>query len=247
MLERSQLEGTPMYEALVGLAQKMNKENMPPVELNVIGGFALMLHGVRPADGVTDIDYVGDDLPEKLNALIEETGREHQMEPGWINKDGMSMGISMEDFELSTGKLHFTPAITVGNISINVLEEKDLLRLKVIAVDTAMTELEATGEFARVKDFHDIHALMEKLGMGPEDAVREYADYMICYPDTGDLIHAIANNGPDGGLDVINAKKQEFEDMQSGVESPLLAQSRDFGSLMGNLNSFIDSLKGLQQ
>lgn len=216
MVKIAQLQGTPMYEALVDLAQKMNKENMPPVELNVIGGFALMLHGVRPADGVTDIDFVGSDLSEDLNRIIKEIGRSHDMEPGWINKDGMATGVGMDDFELSTGVLHFIPALTVGNITINILEEKDLLRLKIIAVDTAMTELEATGEFARVKDFHDIHDLMEKLDMSPEDAICEYGDYMICYPDTGDLIHAIANEGPDAGLEIIETKRQEFEDMMNG-------------------------------
>lgn len=220
MVDESRLEGTPMYEALVDLAEKMNKENMPPVELNVIGGFALMLHGVRPADGVTDIDYVGGDLSVDLNRLIEETGRTHRMEPGWINKDGMAAGIGMDDFEMSTGVLHFIPALKVGNITINILEEKDLLRLKIIAVDTAMTELEATGEFARLKDFHDIRDLMDKLEMTPEEAIAEYGDYMICYPDTGDLIHAIGNEGPDGGLEIIESKKQEFEDMMNGNYEP---------------------------
>ncbi len=246
MISKSQLQGTPMYEALVDLAEKMNKENVPPVELNVIGGFALMLHGVRPADGVTDIDYVGTDLPKTLNSLIEETGRAHKMEPGWINKDGMSQGISMEDFELSTGELHFVPALTVGNITINVLEEKDLLRLKVIAVDTAMTELEATGEFARMKDFHDIHLLMDKLKMSPEDAIREYSDYMICYPDTGDLIHAIARGGPDGGLEVIEAKKQEFSDLMSGGSKHIGEGAEGLGGLMDNLNNLINGLKGVE-
>lgn len=248
MVNKTQLEGTPMYEALKDLAVKMNKENMPPVELNVIGGFALMLHGVRPADGVTDIDFVGSDLSEDLSRLIDETALVHGMEPGWINKDGMSLGISMEDFELSTGELHFEHALDIGNISINVLTEKDLLRLKVIAVDTAMTELEATGEFARVKDFHDIHLLMDKLDMTAEDAVREYADYMICYPDTGDLIHAIVNNGPDGGLSVIESKKQEFEDLQKGTpRHSLFDKADDLNSFMGNINSMLSSLKGGQQ
>lgn len=216
MVDKNKLQGTPMYEALVDLAEKMNKENMPPVELNVIGGFALMLHGMRSADGITDIDYVGDGLSDDLNRFIGEVGREHKMEPGWINKDGMAAGMGMNDFELSTGVLHFMPALTVGNITINILEEKDLLRLKIIAVDTAMTELEATGEFARVKDFHDIYELMNKLEMSPEEAICEYGDYMICYPDTGDLIHAIAHDGPDGGLKIIENKKQEFEDIING-------------------------------
>lgn len=240
MVTKAQLEGTPMYGALTDLAEQMNRHKIPPVELNVIGGFALMLHGVRPADGVTDIDYVGGDFSKDLNHLVEEVGRKHGMEPGWINKDGMAAGIAMEDFELSTGELHFVPALSVGNISINILEEKDLLRLKIIAVDTAMTELEATGEFARVKDFHDIHDLMEKMGMSPEDAIREYSDYMICYPDTGDLIHAIANEGPDGGLEVITAKKQEFESIQNGTyEGPGM-----FADIsLDDLDTLLDSLR----
>lgn len=244
MVDKIKLKGTPMYEALNDLAEKMNKENVPPVELNVIGGFALMLHGVRPANGVTDIDYVGNDLPDVFNHLIEETGREHNMEPGWINKDGMSSGISMEDFELSTGELDFVHALTVGNITINVLKEKDLLRLKIIAVDTAMTELEATGEFARVKDFHDIYELMNKLEMSPEDVIREYSDYMICYPDTGDLIHAIANEGPDGGLSVIEAKKQEFNELMKGNGiSSSLSEANDLSSLLNNLDAMINRLR----
>lgn len=235
-----------MYEALSDLAKKMDEKHLPPAELNVIGGFALMLHGVRPTDGITDIDYVGNGLSDELNALIEETGLKHGMEPGWINKDGMASGIGMSDFELSTGELHFTHAVDIGGIHINILEEKDLLRLKVIAVDTAMTELEATGKFARVKDFHDIHDLMERLDMSPEKAIREYADYMICYPDTGDLLHAIAKGGPDGGLEMIENKKKGFKEFMNGIGSEsIVSDASDLGSLLDNLNSLIDGLKGL--
>ena len=240
MVGKNELEGTPMYEALQDLAKRMDRKHIAPVELNVIGGFALMLHGMRPTDGVTDIDYVGDSLSDDLNQIIEDVGRTHNMEPGWINKDGMATGMAMEDFELSTGELHFVPAIKVGNISINVLEEKDLLRPKIIAVDTAMTELEATGEFARVKDFHDIHLLMEQLDMGPEEAAEEYGDYMICWPDTEDLLYAIANAGPDGGLSVIENKKQEFEDIKNGrcSQNPF----RDFS--VDDLDAMLDSMRG---
>lgn len=243
MVSKEQLEGTPMYEALADLARKMDSKNMPPVDLNVIGGFALMLQGVRPADGVTDIDYVGDDLPEILNSLIEETGREHHMEPGWINKDGMSQGITMEDFELSTGELHFTHAVSIGRISVNVLDKKDLLRMKIISVDTAMTELEATGEFARVKDFHDIHSLMGDLGMDADGAIREYRDYMICYPETGDLIKAIHKEGPDGGIDYINARKQGFEELENDGQHSVLDDVKDFDQLIKGLDNLISGLK----
>lgn len=52
------LKQTPMGAALLELAEEMEKQDMPPpVTLQVIGGFTLMLRGVRPLTGVTDIDF----------------------------------------------------------------------------------------------------------------------------------------------------------------------------------------------
>ena len=212
MISQNKVKVTPLYKALVDLADRMNKENMPPVAFNVIGDFVLMLHDDYPLDS----SYAGTDFSGNLNRLIDEVSDFHHMKTGWINKDGMATGISIKDFEAFTGKFHFSHVLTVGDTVINILDEKDLLRLKVIAVDASMLDLEATGEFSRTKDFQDIHDLMDKMKMSPEDMIREYSDYMICRPDTGDLIHAIANGGPDGGLLVINRKKQEFEALLRG-------------------------------
>lgn len=244
MVGQDNLKGAPMYEALVDLAGRMEKNGMAPVELNVIGGFALMLHGVRPVDGVTDIDYVGSSLSVDMNLLIEDVGLAHGMEPGWINKDGMASGMSMEDFELSTGKLHFRHALDVGGIHINILDETDLLRLKVIAVDTAMTELEATGEFARTKDFHDIGLLMEKLGMTEHDISKEYGSYMICLPDTEELIRAIGNGGSDAGIDMIEERRRKFSAARrDALGRSMFDGAGDLDSFMGSINSLLGSLK----
>ena len=135
----------------------------------------------------------------------------------------------MESFELSTGKLHFDEAFTVGPVKVNVLKEKDLLRLKIIAVDTAMTELEVTGEFARRKDFADIKALMDRLHMKPAD-LDEFAEYILCRPDTDELIHTICREGPEEAIKQIDEKCKAFERRRqaaSNARSPFLDNLMD--------------------
>ena len=205
---------TSMGKAVSALADEMKAYDMPPVELNVIGGFALMLRGVRDPNDITDIDYVGVDLYEKFNAVSEKIGVQYGMEPGWINNDGMLVGDSMDDFEISTGELHFEHAVTIGPISINVLTEKDLLRMKLIAVDTAMTEMEATGDFARRKDFSDIDILMRSQNMTPDDVMREFGEYILCEPDTFDLIDLIYEGGVSKAIQAVDKMSDDLKAMR---------------------------------
>lgn len=215
MLAQTDFEGTPMYEALKELAQEMEKRQMPPATLNVIGGFALMIRGYREVTDITDIDYVGISLYEELNDLSHAVGLKHGMESGWINNDGMLVGDSIESFELSTGELHFEEALHVGRITINVLEEKDLLRLKIISADTAMTEMDATGEYARTKDFADIKALMDAEHLMPEDIEREFGEFILCKSDTLALVQDIYENGPDAAAKRIEEKSKEMRESRT--------------------------------
>lgn len=233
MVDMERFQGTPMFNALMDLAFEIRDQNLPPVELNVIGGFALMLQGVRPATDITDIDYFGPDLSKDINELCHKVGMKHGMESGWINNDGMLAGDSMDDFELSTGPMHFETAFVIGPVTVNVLDEKDLLRLKVIAVDTAMTELEATGDFARRKDFGDIKALMDKLGMGPEDVETEFEDYILCEPDTNDLISIIYEDGPEKAMTAIDRKARDIRDNQDTDQTRSPYMENLLSQLMG--------------
>ena len=144
-----------------------------------------------------------------------------------------------QEFDAWLDKLVQIDRRSTGGIHINILDETDLLRLKVIAVDTAMTELEATGEFARTKDFHDIGLLMEKLGMTEHDISKEYGSYMICLPDTEELIRAIGNGGSDAGIDMIEERRREF----SAARRDALGRSMFDGA--GDLDSFMDSINSL--
>ena len=155
-------ENTLMYEGLKELNNYLVSENLPSYHFNVIGGFAMICHELRPG-GVTDIDFVGNELPEKLVRKIDEIGKKLGLGGGWINNDTMLSGTTIEDFEITTGKLHFSHAFSMEKISVDILDKKDLLRLKVIAVDTSLAAYEYGGEFTRMKDLPDIARLMEDL------------------------------------------------------------------------------------
>lgn len=230
MVQLQQFQGTPMYQALSELAAEMDKRHMPPVTLNVIGGFALMMRGVRPIDGVTDIDYIGENFSEEINRMIDQIGLKHGMGVGWINNDSLLTGNTMDSFELSTGELHFNHACTIGPISIHVLEEMDILRMKIIAVDTSMAELEATGEFARMKDFSDIQTLITAQGLSTEDVKETFEEYMIC-DETADLLEIIQEHGPEKASFVIQQKaaeiKRERAQAKQNIRSPFVDHLMD--------------------
>ena len=156
---------TPMYKGLLELNKYFEKSGHPNVTLDVIGGFALIIHGIKDAY-VTDIDYVGNDIFSYEDMkVIDQIGVKHGLGRGWINNDVMLSGSTVEDLEISVGKLHFEEAFSLSHINVRVLDKKDLLRLKVIAVDTSLAALEFGGEFTRVKDLPDIKALMDDADM----------------------------------------------------------------------------------
>lgn len=54
-----------VYKALEELDEILYRKKVAPFELNVVGGFALMVEQIRMSD-YTDIDYVGKDLPYEI-------------------------------------------------------------------------------------------------------------------------------------------------------------------------------------
>lgn len=203
LVNQEEFMASPMGQAIAELDTEMSKRNMPPIQLNVIGGFALMLHGARDINDQTDIDYVGKSLPEEITEIANPIGVKHGLGNGWINNDVMLSGTDMESFEFTTGKLHFKPALTTDNIRINILDPEDLLRLKIISIDTASTAIEVGGDFTRAKDIPDIIKLSEMQHTTPQHAVAKYSSYLIS-PHTAHIIDAYEKNGAIGVEDYID-------------------------------------------
>ena len=199
MIDIENFKTTPMGMAVAELSTRLQEKDLPPVSLNVIGGFAMMMRDLRDPYGFTDIDYVGSAFSKEFNDLAEEIGQKYNLGSGWINNDAMLSGISVEDFEFVTGELHFEPAFTIGGITINVLEEPDLLRMKLISLDTSLTAVEQGGDFTRMKDFPDVQILMDRQGITPGQLDEEYGEHFI-YDHTAEIIQTYYDEGEEGVL-----------------------------------------------
>lgn len=138
-----------------------------------------MVEGVRFSDR-TDIDYVGKELDRKVLRMADDIGKQVGLGRGWLNNDLMMAGTDLEDLEWSTGPLHFRKAFELGVITVNTLCMEDLLRMKVIAIDTSWTAVECGGDFTREKDFEDVRLLMERMGVSYNEMVEQVFDYVEC-------------------------------------------------------------------
>ena len=203
-------QDTPMGMALEDLARRMDEEGMPPVTINAVGGFALLLHGVRPKTSVTDIDYVGRPFPDRFNRIADEVGLGPQMGKGWINNDVMMADISMDAFEFSTGKLKFHEAFSVGSIKINVLDEADLLRMKLIAVDTSLSGTDSGGEFTRMKDLPDVIALMGRQGIKSDELYGKYGEWI--QPSAQKVIQSYEQGGEDAVRRMVDQRGKAYRE-----------------------------------
>lgn len=212
----------PLFYALKELNKAMIKHDCPPITLNVVGGFALMIHEDRLPSEYTDIDFAGPALSAqvkqmsvdiahkmaKMEQYQDENGK-GGLEDDWLNNDLLLSGTSLEDMEFSTGKLHFHPAYELDKIKINVLDERELLRMKLIALDTSLVELESNQDFTRAKDLKDIAMLIDKLGMTVEQAMEENEEFLI-NENTQTTIQLFIDNNQDIGK-TIAALKEHME------------------------------------
>lgn len=233
MISQEQFANTEMGKAVIELSQQMEKKNIPPVSINVVGGFALMLNGIRDADCRTDIDYVGDPLPDDFNKLADRIGNKYRLGTGWINNDVMLSGISLEDFEYSTGKLHFSESMQVGNITINVLDEQDVLRMKLIAVDTSSMAAENGGEFSRIKDMPDVVTLLDRNNISCDQIMDKFGEYIM-----NESTPAIIQAYKDGGNELALAKIDELSDKYT---LDLHMQNKASNKSHSGKSSFLDS------
>jgi len=167
-----------VYKALVELDEILFNKGIKPFTLNVIGGFALTVSKIRVSD-YTDIDYIGSELEEEIKTIVDEVGIKNGLGRGWINNDCLLSDSTSEELEFITGKLAFHHGFDLKVISVNVLDPDCLLRLKVIAVDTAYAEILSGMPFTRAKDFIDIKALMDECNYSYDELVSNTKDYVM--------------------------------------------------------------------
>ncbi len=201
-----------LLEALKELAKECENNHIPPFELNIIGNFALMLYGIKDNKEHVNIDYVGPDLSPKVKALARIIGIKRNLGQNWINNDFILTGFSLEDLEFCTGKLHFTDYYEVGSIKLNILNQSDLLKLKIIAIDTTLFDVESGLPFTRFKDLQDIITLKDKLHINLKKYIQDLdLQGLILNTNTYKTINMYEKNSEKVTLDYLENLKQNHE------------------------------------
>lgn len=177
-VEESIYKDKLIYKALYELDDRLYKLNVAPFDLRVVGGFAIILNGITHSDK-TDIDYVGDDFNFEIREIIDDVGIEYGLGRGWINNDVLMSGSTLEDFEFSVGKLNFIHKEDLKVIRIYALDKECLLRMKVIALDTAWMSSDVLGEFIRLKDINDILLIADSMGYNFRDVYYATNQYVL--------------------------------------------------------------------
>lgn len=187
----------PLFNGIKILNDKMIKEDLPKIELNVIGGFALMFHNLRSKEGLTDIDYIGPNLNSSLKKIIDQMSKDYELPHDWINNDCLLPGTTLEDLEYTTGKLHFSEAFDLERIKVNILSTEDLLKMKIISIDTQLCSINTKEimEFTRYKDFADISKLMTATNTSIEDIKKNPDVYKIVDTHTPHIIETYIDKG----------------------------------------------------
>ncbi len=200
-----------LFTALKDLDAQMTKENLPPVNLKVIGGFALLCHEVRKnLDAYTDIDYIGPELSARVKELSESIGIKYNLGTHWLNNDFLLTGNTLEDIEFSTGKLHFRDSYRLNRITLEILSKTDLLKLKIIAIDTALSSVGCEDALSRYKDLFDINLLVNDLGINLKQFTQKLdSQNLVINPNTYKVINTFIKYGEKEALNLIEDIREE--------------------------------------
>lgn len=170
------------------------------------------------------LNCVGD-IPSEVVDFMREVGEQFDMPENWINTGYCMPHNSVENFEKTVGKLHFEKNADdqIGIFNLNFLEDRDLLRVKLMVVETEYAAVEYGGQFDRFSDIRDILDLKSKLDLDYIGMEKLANGYLI-----GDEV-----------FDVISA--YEFEE-ETGVNK-LIAEMQRNSDLDKDLKELMDSEK----
>lgn len=165
--------------------------------LHIIGGAALLLQDTRKAMNgkVTDVDYLGREFDPQVKAVVDRVGMKHGLGRSFLcNELGSD---ALEHLEYCVGRLTFVPFAAMKYFDVHVLCEKDILRLKVYALDTCIMARrdDDVTEFERAQDYADIRDIAEKNGIAPCEIEEMTRDYVICQKEVYSSIADYMANG----------------------------------------------------
>lgn len=168
-----------LLSALELLDVKLFEQQAEPLELKIVGGFALIMRDVREHGFTQDIDSMTKGFSAETHETIAKIGRNLGIKLGWLNAD-MVLD-DPEIIESIVGKVNFEPYGEYKVLRVSIADLSTLLRLKIVA---AGDNLEITDdEFEFERHFADLKALLKALKIASLDELMETAPIIDEYPE----------------------------------------------------------------
>lgn len=153
-------------DELLEVLHELDERLPETIVIRAVDGFALAWHDIREEGLTAGVDTLTDDYPERINRVIAEVGRKHDLDPWWLNNDAAaddaeflieSMGLGWEETDCG-----------FRNITLYVADLESLLKLKLSAVeDSALS--------GRARDLDDTVRLLRALSLNRATFRKKYA------------------------------------------------------------------------
>ncbi|MDR2587679.1 MAG: hypothetical protein LBC23_05420 [Coriobacteriales bacterium] len=167
-----------LLNALSVLDNKLVLAKCEPIEIRIVGGFALILHGIRETGFTQDIDSMTRDFEPQVKQMIAETGRELNLKLGWLNAD-----MVLDDPEIITmiiGETNFEDYGDYQALDVKVADMTTLLKLKIVAAgDTLLVHDDIEHE----RHARDLSALLKALDIDSAEKLLDIATMAKDYPE----------------------------------------------------------------
>jgi len=164
--------------ALERLDEKLAETDCDPIEIRIVGGFAMILHGIRETGFTQDIDSMTRDFEPHVKQLIAKTGKELGLKLGWLNAD-MVLD-DPEIIEMIIGETSFYDYGDYQVLDVKVADLVTLLKLKIVAAgDMLLVQDDIEYERHAV----DLVALLKVLNIDSVDKLLKTAPLAEEYPE----------------------------------------------------------------
>jgi len=167
-----------LLKALETLDGRLVSAGCAPVEIRIVGGFALILHDIRETGFTEDIDSMTRDFEPHVKQMIAQIGKDMGLKLGWLNAD-----MVLDDPEIISmiiGETNFDDYGEYQALKVKVADLTTLLKLKIVAAgDTILIHDDIEHE----RHARDLVALLKSLNINSTEKLLEIAPISAEYPE----------------------------------------------------------------
>jgi len=167
-----------LLKALETLDDKLASAGCDPVEIRIVGGFALILHDIRETGFTEDIDSMTRDFEPNVKQMIAQIGKDMGLKLGWLNAD-----MVLDDPEIISmiiGETNFDDYGKYQVLKVKLADMTTLLKLKIVAAgDTFLVHDDIEHE----RHARDLVALLKSLNINSIEKLIRIAPIAVEYPE----------------------------------------------------------------